>query len=65
MAKKYAEEVRDTDEVILQLRELKKQVNEIETKIDGIVNNQAIIIGVLNGTIDIGPFYQHDAAKMH
>jgi hypoxanthine-guanine phosphoribosyltransferase len=65
MAKNYAEKVRDTEEIILEIRDLKKQISEIESKIDNISNSQAIIIGVLNGTIEISPLYQQDAAKMH
>ena len=56
----------EVEEIILQLKNLKKQLNEIEAKIDSIISSQALIIGVLNGTIDITPFQQQqDAAKMH
>ncbi|BBB91178.1 MAG TPA: hypothetical protein PKA28_11480 [Methylomusa anaerophila] len=42
-----------------ELQAIKKQVNDIETKIDNLAHNQAVIEGMLNGTIDIShPVYR-------
>jgi hypothetical protein len=47
------------------MQDLKKQLAEIEAKLDCVLSGQALIIGVLNGTIDLLPLPQQDAAKMH
>lgn len=65
MTQSYNDEMRGNEEILLQIRDLKKQMNELEAKLDCIVTNQAIIIGVLNGTIDISPLCQPNTEKMH